>query len=177
MKNILAEIKYFGKEYFRIPVRDFRTGISNLWRWLPIIWKDRDWDKHYIMEIFIFKLKRNRDYMINHGHTVNDRAIATMTECIDLLEKVHNEWDNYEEHSHDKHEEKWGKSEYYTEPCEDRPGSYSLKDRREDRMSPEDIEQMKKEFIIACKISSQKRKTDFKHALEIILEEFDGWWD
>ena len=68
MKNILAEIRYFGKEYFRIPVRDFLTGISNLWKWLPIIWKDRDWDKHYIMEIFIFKLKRNRDYMINHGH-------------------------------------------------------------------------------------------------------------
>ena len=39
------------------------------------------------------------------------------------------------------------------------------------------MRQMKKEFIIASKISALKRKNDFKHALEIILEEFDGWWD
>jgi len=115
--------------------------------------------------------------MVNYGHTENSRAIATMTECIDLLEKVHNEWENYEEHSHDEHEKKWGKSEYYTEPCLDRPGSYLLKDRREERMTPEDIEQMKKEFIVASKIAALKRKNDFKHALEIIHEEFDGWWD
>lgn len=177
MKKILADIKYFGKDYIRIPIRDFRIGISNLWKWLPIIWKDKDWDKHYIMEILIFKMKKNRDYMVNYGHVENKRAIATMTECIDLLEKVHNEWDNYEEHSHDEHEKKWGKSEYYTVPCEDRPGSYLLKDRREDRMKPEEIEQMKKEFILASKIAALKRQKDFKVALEIFLEEFDGWWD
>ena len=161
----------------RIFFRNLFIGFRNIIEWFPIIWKDRDWDKDYIMEILIYKLKRNRQYMIDHSHVVNDNQILTITECIDLLEKVHNEWENYEEHSHDEHEKKWGKSEYYTEPCLDRIGSYRLKDRREERMTSEDIEQMKKEFIIASKISALKRKNDFKYALEIIHEEFDGWWD
>lgn len=32
-------------------------GIRNLIKWLPIIWKDRDWDWTFLMIILSFKLK------------------------------------------------------------------------------------------------------------------------
>ena len=100
-----------------------------------------------------------------------------MSECLELLEKVHDEWTHYEEHSHDEHVKKWGETEYYTEPCEDRPGSYRLKDRREERMTPEDAKQMHKEFIDISIDSGKRRKEDFKKAMDIFVEHYDSWWD
>ena len=178
MKKVIAEIKYFGKDYIRIPIRNFKIGISNLWKWLPLVWKDRDWDNHFIMEPMIFKLKNHIEYQKNYSHLQNaDEQIRTMSECLELLEKVHDSWTHYEEHSHDEHIEKWGKAEHYTEPCEDRPGSYRLKDRREDRMTPEEIKQMHEEWIGISIATSEKRKADFKKAMDIFVENFDSWWD
>lgn len=37
--------------------KDFARGIKNLWRWFPIIWKDRDWDHTYIYKIIETKLQ------------------------------------------------------------------------------------------------------------------------
>ena len=177
MKNLISNLKYFERDYFRIPFRDLKIGILNLWRWLPIVWNDRDWDKHYIMEVLIFKLKKNRQYSIDHGHVVNDNEIRTMSECIELLEKVHNEWDNYEEPAYNKHEEKWGKTEFYTVPCEDRPGSYLLKDRNDEKYTKEENKQKDKERILASKIAYNHRRRDFEVAMEIFVQNFDKWWD
>jgi hypothetical protein len=32
-------------------IKQFFRNIHNLIRWFPIIWKDRDWDDHFIFEI------------------------------------------------------------------------------------------------------------------------------
>lgn len=37
--------------------KEFARGIKNLWHWFPVIWKDRDWDGHYIYKIIEAKLK------------------------------------------------------------------------------------------------------------------------
>ncbi len=39
--------KFDGRYYHKY----FKQGIKNLWYWLPIIWKDRSWDDHYIFEV------------------------------------------------------------------------------------------------------------------------------
>lgn len=161
----------------RIFFRNLYIGFRNIIEWIPIIWKDRDWDKDYIMEILIYKLKRNRQYMIDHGHVVNDNQILTITECIDLLEKVHNEWENYEEPAYRKYEEKWGKSDYYTEPSKENFNCYVLKDHNDERYTEEELEKKSKDFLLSSKIGNLKRKRDFKHAMEIFVDEFDSWWD
>jgi len=38
--NIFDKIKY--------AVRDLKASLKNLYRWFPLIWKDRDWDDYYI---------------------------------------------------------------------------------------------------------------------------------
>lgn len=170
-------IKNLYREWIRIPVRDFLTGVRNLIKWFPIIWNDRDWDKHYIMEVLLFKLKRNRQYMIDHGHVVNDDQIRTITECIDLLEKIHHEWENYEEPAYDAHNKKWGEPEFYTEPCEDRPDCYILKDRTEEKYTAEENEQRRKEFLLSSRIAAEKRRRDFAEAMSIFVKNYDTWWD
>ena len=42
--------------------RQFRDGISNLIVWFPIIWKDRDWDHTFMLDILSFKLHRMNKY-------------------------------------------------------------------------------------------------------------------
>ena len=42
--------------------RDIAQGFRNLWKWLPIIWKDRDRDDHFIFEVLKFKIKNTADY-------------------------------------------------------------------------------------------------------------------
>ena len=43
--------------------KDLYQGIKNLVRWFPIIWRDRDWDDHYIFEVLKFKLKNQSKYI------------------------------------------------------------------------------------------------------------------
>jgi|688.fasta_scaffold502749_2 hypothetical protein len=46
--------RFEGKYYHK----DFAQGVRNLWRWLPVIWKDRDWDAAYVYRIMQFKLEQ-----------------------------------------------------------------------------------------------------------------------
>ena len=83
------EAKYF-------PLR-FKTGIKNLWKWFPVIWKDRDWDHHYIFEILKFKLENQAKHLHEFGyHESAQRDAELMMTCVRLIEKIQNE-DYYEE--------------------------------------------------------------------------------
>ena len=60
-KNIFYRIYLwwiFDGKYFH---KNFVKGVKNLWKWFPVIWKDRDWDDHYIFEVLKFKLNTSND--------------------------------------------------------------------------------------------------------------------
>jgi hypothetical protein len=145
---------------------------------MPLVWRDRDWDKTYIMEPLLFKLRRHIEYMKLHGYDADASGkILTMSECLELLEKVNDEWTNYEGPAHLKHEEKWGKSEYYTVPCEDLPGYVQIMNRNEERYTEEELKQKNKELMLTIRIAQNNRQKDFKVAMEIFTQNFDTWWD
>lgn len=45
----------------RIFIRDLVQGIKNLFRWFPVIWKDRDWDHWFLEQLIIQKLHNMAD--------------------------------------------------------------------------------------------------------------------
>jgi hypothetical protein len=51
-------------------------NVQNLVHWLPIIWRDRDWDHAYLLEIMEFKFRRMAIYHETKGHTVNRMRTA-----------------------------------------------------------------------------------------------------
>ena len=70
-------------------VKGFFTSIGNLIKWFPVIWKDRDWDDHYIFEVFKFKLEKQAKYIKEKGfHTNSDLDAKRMMLCVKLMEKV-----------------------------------------------------------------------------------------
>lgn len=166
--------------YIRIPIRKSRIGFSNLWFWFPIIWKTRDWDKHYLMEMLIIKLRKHRDYQKNRGHVAepyNSEKVNTMTECLELLEKVHNEYENYEEPACEKHEAKWGKHQIDVIPSDECADCMEIIDNNDKNYTPEQIEEKNRDFILQSRIARLKRERDFTIAMSIFVSKFDSWWD
>ena len=68
-RDIWLEIRYNKITYF---LTDIKDGLQNLWDYLPLIWKDRDWDHAFLDRLLIFKLKRMENHHRNHCHIIRD---------------------------------------------------------------------------------------------------------
>jgi hypothetical protein len=74
-------------------IRDFYRSINSVIRWFPIIWKDRDWDDSYIFTILQTKLKFQSKYIGERDyHTSAKRDSELMNLCVNLIEKVKDEY-------------------------------------------------------------------------------------
>ena len=76
MKNRLTEWWY-----------NLTSGLRSLRYWVPIIWKDRDWDYWHIYNILKFKLEQNAKLLQNKQRFVNStRSAEKMLLCARLIE-------------------------------------------------------------------------------------------
>lgn len=73
-------------------MRRFIQRIKNLFRWLPTIWNDQDWDDYYIWEILKIKLKHQAEYIRKHDrYTMAQYDANKMKLCVRLIEKIQSE--------------------------------------------------------------------------------------
>lgn len=88
-EKIKLWFKFEGQYYHR----DFIKGIKNLIRWFSTIWKDRDWDDHYIWELLSQKLKFQAEYIGDRDfHVRAKRDTEIMLTCVRLIEKIKDEY-------------------------------------------------------------------------------------
>ena len=107
--------RYVGKEFIR--------GVKSVWYWLPVIWKDRNWDHRFIFDVFAHKLKSQAKYIGKYGlHLTNWKDERDMMICVRLIEKIKDEY--YGSEYQDYHKEK-----HWFEPCEDKEGYSEWKSR------------------------------------------------
>lgn len=67
--------------------------IKNLIRWFPVIWKDKDWDDHYIWEILKTKLKHQAKYIGDRNiHEQAQYDAQRMMLCTRLIDKIQTEY-------------------------------------------------------------------------------------
>jgi hypothetical protein len=85
------------KYYTPIWFNEIVTGISNLIKWIPTIYKDRDWDDHYIFEMLKFKLIQQRKELVGaNRHTGIEDTNRYITLCLNLIERIQEETYNLE---------------------------------------------------------------------------------
>lgn len=73
--------------------RDIAQGFKNLWKWLPVIWKDRDWDDFYIFEVLKYKIKNTADYTEKKQRFVGwEKEVRYMRICVKLIERLQDEY-------------------------------------------------------------------------------------
>jgi hypothetical protein len=181
--------RFDGKYYHR----DFIRGIKKLWYWFPVVWKDRDWDDHYIFEVLKHKLKAQAKYIGgNDRHTRAQQDARRMRLCVSLIEKIQEE--TYAMEYMDYH-----KDRHWFTPVEDRPGSsqwnsetteenfddyfkkYPLVYKRVMNgegpftLDGRDENEIKK--IIAMNIAHVNQERAHKLLFKILEQNILGWWD
>lgn len=159
----------------------FLKRVVNLIRWFPIIWKDQDWDHHFIFDILKFKLKNQAEYIGQHDrHMRAKRDAEIIMTCVRLIDKIQNEWygceyqdyhdceydfiqipgtDSYELELNEKSE---NFDEYFKK--------YPLVFKRVS--SPEDSKMRN-----ALKVSRENHNRARRLLFKIMEERIEGWWD
>ena len=103
MVNKIDKMKDYSNWYWRLYRwfrwdakhlhRDIAQGFRNLWRWFPIIWKDRDWDDHFIFEVLKFKIKNTADYTEKKERFVGwENEVRYMRICEKLIDRIQEEY-------------------------------------------------------------------------------------
>jgi len=160
-------------------VRRFFRKIKNVYRWIPTIWRDDDYDDHFIVEILIKKLEHTRDFFLSdRTHIARAKEVAEeIQEAIDRLHMTRDSWEFYEEPAIDDIDKKWGKTTFEFIPLEGSPGLNEMISKTEKAVTPEDKEQYSEDFRVAMKTARKEYIKDKKEAYKFIAKHIDGWWD
>lgn len=84
------------EEYFFDPYFDLKYFIKNIFRfcrklltWIPVLWRDKDYDDFYIFEILKTKILQQRKFLVqNNRHTNIENDNFWMTICLNLIERI-----------------------------------------------------------------------------------------
>jgi len=186
----------FDARYYH---KDFIQGVKNLWKWFPVIWKDRDWDSHFIYEIIRVKLNNQADYIGGKNrHTRAKRDAELMKLCSRLIQRCQD--DHYDMEYMDYHEsnynfiditddddipEKYRKgkkldielvSENFDDYFKKYPRQYKRVMSGEVSRFRRPIEEKDKQ-VIAMEIAHENQDRCRKLLFKIMERRIEGWWD
>jgi hypothetical protein len=190
--NILEKISLWWKFDGRYYHKDFVRGVKNLWKWFPVIWKDRDWDDHYIFEVLKFKINKQADYIGDRNIHVSAKRDAEIMRLVNRLIKL-NQDEFYSMEYMDYHETKYDfiptdKTEkWFTmadELISERFDDYFKKYPRQYKLvmsgklnfygKPMDVTDKK---IVAMTIAHANQERCHKLLFDILKDNIRRWWD
>ena len=77
---------------FKYQHKYIKYGVQNLYKWFWVIWRDRDFDHHYIFQVLKFKLEKQAKHLAENGfHNSAQRDAELMMTCVRLINKLQNE--------------------------------------------------------------------------------------
>ncbi len=157
-------------------IRRLRTGVKNLIKWFPIIWKDRDWDYHYLMIMLRYKLicmeKLIRE---NARHVGYERSTNNMKKCIMTLNRIID--DRYYDLAFGPHDRKWGEIDMDWHECEDSPDLCQLELSRPNAVTEEEKDLETKQFRVCSKNMSNLERQDVVYLFSMMTKYVKEWWD
>lgn len=139
-------------------IKDIYKGIKNIIKWMPLVWRDRDWDYHYFLQIMKFKLNNMNKELKNSEFLAytDTKAIKALKICVNLLDRL--DKDEYNDNSiyklMDKIPNVWDRDKDY-----EHPKGYHRAFKRE----------IDKAFNL--------RQKDKEYFNELFKKYLDTWWD
>jgi hypothetical protein len=166
-------------------IRYFLIGIKNIFRWIPTLYQDRDWDSWHIYTILQKKIEYQRQEIINaNRHTEIDRDNRDMTIALNLLERVKEEYYGMEDFD-------YSETEFDFIPVEDNPNlkemkmtvlsenydeflkKYPSSVRKVLKENGNDLEKRNLCHLVAKHNQEKARKLLFK----LLEQKIERWWD
>lgn len=146
-----------------------KNGISNICKWLPVIWKDRNWDYYFIYVILHKKLTLmkntfNSDKVHIENNDIIVDEINIVLKSLDNLIKDNYCDEEYEEYYNERGEMKFEKTEN---------GMYRLVDDRPE----EEIKKSNKKLHELFSKEEMLRNKDLDIVFSTMKDKILGWWD
>ena len=165
-------------------LKTFLTGCNNLIKWSPTIWKQRDWDHSFILDILEKKIEFQRKELVSSNrHTRIETDNRDMTIVLNLIERVREEYYGVEYLD-------YRETKFRFEDVEDRPDSKSL---HLDILWEDDDKYLSKYPLTVRKVLKDKPDLDksnlcfwvasYNHErandllFKILRERMAWWWD
>ena len=180
--------RFDGKYYHK----EFARGVKNLWRWFPVIWKDRDYDGHYIYELIRVKLNNQAKYIGGRDrHTTAKRDAEKMRLVAKLIKLQQDDFYHMEYMDYQK-------KEYEFVPTDETKKWYTMEDTlisenfddyfkkypriynevvSEENISDESLNDVDTKCKIAMKMSYKNQDRCRKLIFKIMESEIERWWD
>jgi hypothetical protein len=169
-----------------LPLKNFKKGLINLYKWLPIVWKDRDYDHSYVLDILKFKLEEMSKYTTSRKyHSGWEQHVRDMNICISLIDKLN---DYYETEYFDYIDESFefvpieGSTSYTleSEVLRDNLDEFFAKNKL---LYKKVVEQLKSKNLdndrsyIAIRICRLKHSKAKRLLFNILNDQLESWWD
>lgn len=169
---MIDTIRYFFRRKF--------WQIKNLFRWIPIIWNQFDFDYRYSIDVFKFQLQKQADFLeSDKAHTVEAKNNAKRIRMVlRLMDKVYDE--EYGCEYQGKLKEKYGEDvlDWHFIDIEDKPGYSTMKWNYEVDEKYESLrDQIESDKDRLFKESQEKQHRAHKLLWALIEHNIQGWWD
>lgn len=161
--------------------------IKNVFRWLPIIWKQFDWDYRYSIEVFKFQLQKQAEFLESDmAHTLDAKIRASrIRTIIRLMDKVYEE--EYACEYQDELTKRYGNRSYKFVKIEGRRSYNPISEKDEDlyemievwekNYSEEELKEIKEVESELFKKSIDKQERAHRLLWKLIEKDIRGWWD
>jgi len=166
------DLKYFIKSIF--------IGIKNLWVWFPIIWKDRNFDNGFLINLNIKKLEFMYKFFSNpkNVHVIEENRkhiVSRIGTAIKLMKLVNDEF--YAMEYQNQVEKLYGKSNWIFVPYKDMKNMYEIEIKFEKNYTEEELKKIK-EHEHQLYLKSRSKHIKAKRILwKFIEHNIDWWWD
>lgn len=171
MKRVWENITYFFRRKYE--------QVRNIIRWIPILWKQYDFDYMYSVDVFKFQLENLHKRLSNEAAVTesSDRVARKLRTAIDLMDKVYK--DEYSFEYYDHLETLFGKGVNDVEfiPVEGKPEVSRLVYKYELDKNPKDALRIQKVKDELFKRSQEKQERAHKLLWVYIEHHIRTWWD
>jgi len=135
---------------------NLKQGIKNVVQWLPIIWKDRQWDQIFFFNLLHKKMSLMEDFFKNRANFVGrEKEAKKIKICVCLLDRLQK--DDYINIAFKEHERKFGELSLYdvAKHSKEWNRSFNRASFHEEYLKHQDIEYLTK----------------------LVSKHVFGWWD
>ena len=165
---------------------NFIDGVKNIFKWIPVLYKDKDWDWRYIYEIMEFKLLQQRNHLITaNRHTGTPEINRDITTCLNLIQRVKDEYYQCEYFDYFKSNYRFEPTDetgqYFTyhseivwEKFDEYLAKYPIQHKKVLQKYSDKIEN-KRDIAFYIGLENGKRAQDLLY--KILNEKLNRWWD
>lgn len=148
-------------------IKHFFSNMIRIIQWIPILWKDRDWDHGFLTAIVIFKLQRIRDDIKKRNITWSTkRTEKQINYALFLIDQIQEDVPIRFASEAEQLRNKWGELEF-----RDRRLTYSKAITEENKKSARD-----EFFVFYNKTEAYQAKLRQRLARHL-LAYYECWWD